>query len=90
MTGAPANHGEDAKEYWWYLGALPSHAWNRWRYHYPQSAFPYRDLIDENGRRGKLDPEYELLDTVYSNGASNNAKGGRQPALRWPPGPLDE
>ena len=42
---------------------MPSHAWNRWRYHYPQAAFPYEDLIDENGRRGKLDPEYELLDT---------------------------
>ncbi len=42
---------------------MPSHAWNRWRYHYPQAAFPYADLIAENTRRGKLDPEYELLDT---------------------------
>ena len=63
LTGAQANHGEDAKDYWWYIDALPSHAWNRWRYHYPQRAFPYQNLIDENGRRGKLDPEYELLDT---------------------------
>ena len=63
LTGAQANHGEDVKEYWWYLDAVPSHAWNRWRYHYPQAAFPYDDLIAENGRRGKLDPEYELLDT---------------------------
>src|SRR5262245_14683585 len=63
LTGAQANHGEDAKEYWWYLDAIPSHAWNRWRYHYPQRAFPYQQLIEENGRRGKLDPEYELLDT---------------------------
>jgi hypothetical protein len=63
LTGAQANHGEDAKEYWWYIDALPSHAWNRWRYHYPQGAFPYQNLLDENGRRGKLDPEYELLDT---------------------------
>jgi hypothetical protein len=63
LTGAQANHGEDAKEYWWYIDALPSHAWNRWRYHYPQRSFPYQNLIDENGRRGKLDPEYELLDT---------------------------
>ena len=63
LTGAQGNHGEDAKEYWWYLDAVPSHAWNRWRYHYPQSAFPYQALIDENGRRGKQDPEYELLDT---------------------------
>jgi len=63
LTGAQANHGEDVKEYWWYLDALPSHAWNRWRYHYPQAAFPYEDLRAENGRRGKQDPEYELLDT---------------------------
>ena len=63
LTGAEANHGEDVKEHWWYLDAIPSHAWNRWRYHYPQRAFPYGDLLAENGRRGKLDPEYELLDT---------------------------
>ena len=63
LTGAEANHGEDVKEYWWYLDAVPSHAWNRWRYHYPQAAFPYEDLRAENGRRGKPDPEYELLDT---------------------------
>jgi hypothetical protein len=63
LTGAQANHGEDVKEYWWYLDALPSHAWNRWRYHYPQAPFPYDDLLAENGRRGKFDPEYELLDT---------------------------
>ena len=44
LTGAQANHGEDVKEYWWYLDAVPSHAWNRWRYHYPQAAFPYDDL----------------------------------------------
>jgi mannosylglycerate hydrolase MGH1-like protein len=63
LTGAEANHGEDVKEYWWYLDALPSHAWNRWRYHYPQATFPYADLREVNGRRGKLDPEYELMDT---------------------------
>ncbi|HEX4520204.1 MAG TPA: hypothetical protein VH063_11550 [Gaiellaceae bacterium] len=63
LTGNQGNHGEDAKEYWWYLDALPSHAWNRWRYHYPQAEFPYDELVAENGRRGKLDPEYELLDT---------------------------
>ena len=44
-SGSPApqgNHGEDAKEYWWYLDAMPSHAWNRWRYHYPQARVPVR------------------------------------------------
>ncbi len=63
LTGAEANHGEDVKEHWWYLDAVPSHTWNRWRYHYPQRPFPYAQLRAENGRRGKLDPEYELLDT---------------------------
>src|SRR5689334_9894515 len=63
LTGNEGNHGEDVKEYWWYLDATPSHSWNRWRYHYPQRAFPYGDLLAENRRRGKLDPEYELLDT---------------------------
>jgi hypothetical protein len=63
LTGPEGNHGEDAKEYWWYVDALPSHAWLRWRYHYPQAAFPYERLVAENGRRGFHDPEYELLDT---------------------------
>ena len=63
LTGEEANHGEDVKEYWWYLDALPSHAWNRWRYHYPQAAFPYEDLRVVNRSRGKFDMEYELLDT---------------------------
>src|SRR4051794_29968719 len=69
LTGAQGNHGEDVKEHWWYLDATPSHAWNRWRYHYPQQAFPYEQLIEENGRRGKFDPEFEVLDTgVFDDG----------------------
>src|SRR4051812_6907035 len=63
LTGNEGNHGEDAKEYWWYLDSTPSHSWMRWRYHYPRRAFPYDDLVSENRRRGRLDPEYELLDT---------------------------
>lgn len=63
LTGPEGNHGEDAKDYWWYLDAVPSHSWLRWRYHYPQAPFPYGDLVSENGRRGLQDPEYELLDT---------------------------
>ena len=63
LAGPEGNHGEDVKDYWWYLDAVPSHAWNRWRYHYPQGEFPYADLVAENGRRGRHDPEYELLDT---------------------------
>ena len=63
LANPEGNHGEDVKEYWWYLDALPSRAWLRWRYHYPQAAFPYEDLIERTRARGKLDPEYELLDT---------------------------
>jgi hypothetical protein len=63
LANAEGNHGEDVKEYWWYLDAVPSSAWLRWRYHYPQAPFPYEELIETNAARGKLDPEYELLDT---------------------------
>jgi hypothetical protein len=63
LTNGEGNHGEDVKDYWWYLDALPSSAWLRWRYHYPQAGFPYEQLIEENRRRSKLDPEFELLDT---------------------------
>jgi hypothetical protein len=63
LTGEQGNHGEDVKEYWWYLDAVPSHTWNRWRYHYPQAAFPYDELVSVNGQRGRTDPEYELMDT---------------------------
>src|SRR3984957_2617845 len=69
LTGEQANHGEDAKEYWWYLDSTPSHSWMRWRYAYPQAAFPYEDLIEVNGRRSRTEPEYELLDTgVFAHG----------------------
>jgi hypothetical protein len=69
LTGDQGNHGEDVKEYWWYLDAIPSHAWNRWRYHYPQAAFPYEQLIDVNAARDRHQPEYELADTgVFEDG----------------------
>jgi len=61
LTGPQGNHGEDVKEYWWYLDALPSHAWLRWRYHYPQAAYPYQRLVDHG--RTREQPELELLDT---------------------------
>jgi hypothetical protein len=68
LTGTQGNHGEDAKEYWWYLDSTPTHSWMRWRYRYAQAAFPYQDLIDENQRRGKQAPEYELVDTGVFDG----------------------
>ena len=63
LAGPEGNHGEDVKEYWWYLDAVPSSAWLRWRYHYPQAAFPYEDLVETNRARSKFEPEYELIDT---------------------------
>jgi hypothetical protein len=69
LTGEQGNHGEDVKEYWWYLDAIPSHTWNRWRYHYPQAAFPYQNLIEQNAARNRQQPEYELADTgVFDEG----------------------
>ena len=68
LTGPQGNHGEDVKEYWWYPDALPSHAWLRWRYHYPQAAFPYQQLVEENARRSRDEPEFELLDTGVFDG----------------------
>jgi hypothetical protein len=53
LTGNEGNHGEDAKEYWWYVDATPTASWLRWRYHYPQDTFPYDTLVSENrGRAG--------------------------------------
>jgi hypothetical protein len=63
LSGHEGNHGEDVKEYWWYLDSTPTHSWMRWRYFYPQRAFPYARLVDENRRRSRSDPEFELLDT---------------------------
>ena len=63
LTNSEGNHGEDAKEYWFYLDSTPTHSYLKCLYKYPQRAFPYGDLVAENGRRGKLDFEYELLDT---------------------------
>jgi len=63
LTGPEGNHGEDAKEYWWYLDSTPTHSSMRWRYHYPQDRFPYGDIVRSNTARGKSEPEFELVDT---------------------------
>jgi hypothetical protein len=69
LTNPEGNHGEDAKEQWYYLDSTPTHSYMRGLYKYPQRAFPYEELIRENARRGKLDPEYELHDTgVFEDG----------------------
>jgi hypothetical protein len=63
LTNPQGNHGEDVKEYWWAVDATPTHSYAEWVYRYPQLAYPYADLIAENGRRGRDQPEYELSDT---------------------------
>ena len=69
LTGNEGNHGEDAKEYWWYLDSTPTHSYLRWRYMYPQAEFPYARLVEENRARGRGDPEFELVDTgVFADG----------------------
>src|ERR1700730_13340557 len=63
------NHGEDVKECYFYVDALPSHAYQRMVYKYPQRAFPYTQLLEENRRRGTQDPEFELIDTgIFDDG----------------------
>src|SRR5436189_97807 len=63
LTGNEGNHGEDVKEYYFYLDSTPTHSYMKYLYKYPQAEFPYRRLVEENRRRGKDQPEFELLDT---------------------------
>ena len=63
MTGNEGNHGEDVKEYYFYLDSTPTHSYMKYLYKYPQAEFPYSRLVDENRCRGKNQPEFELLDT---------------------------
>ena len=63
LTGSEGNHGEDVKEYYFYLDSTPTHSYMKMLYKYPQAAFPYGDLVNENRARGFGDFEYELLDT---------------------------
>lgn len=63
LTGPQGNHGEDVKEYYFYLDSSPTHAYLKALYKYPQAAYPYQWLVEENQRRGRQAPEFELLDT---------------------------
>jgi hypothetical protein len=69
LTGPEGNHGEDVKEYYFYLDSTPTHSYMKGLYKYPQAEFPYARLLDENRRRGRADPEFELIDTgVFEGG----------------------
>ena len=63
LTGNEGNHGEDVKEYYFYLDSTPTHSYMKYLYKYPQAEFPYAHLVEENRRRNKSQPEFELLDT---------------------------
>jgi Mannosylglycerate hydrolase MGH1-like glycoside hydrolase domain len=68
LTNSEGNHGEDVKEYYFYLDSTPTHSYMKYLYKYPQAAFPYSDLIETNRRRNRYEMEYELLDTgVFEN-----------------------
>ena len=63
LTNSEANHGEDVKEYYFYLDSTPTHSYMKYLYKYPQGEYPYRDLVETNRRRSREEFEYELLDT---------------------------
>src|SRR3954465_9090511 len=63
LTNSEGNHGEDVKEYYFYVDNLPTHSYQRWLYKYPQQAFPYADLVATNRARSRFEMEYELIDT---------------------------
>ena len=68
LTNGEGNHGEDVKEYYFYLDSTPTHSYMKYLYKYPQAAYPYADLVDTNRRRSRNESEYELLDTgVFEN-----------------------
>ena len=67
LTNSEGNHGEDAKEYYFYLDSTPTHSYMKYLYKYPQAPFPYNDLVRTNQRRTRADMEYELLDTGVFN-----------------------
>ena len=67
LTNSEGNHGEDVKEYYFYLDSTPTHSYMKYLYKYPQAAYPYADLVETNRRRSRDEMEYELLDTGVFN-----------------------
>jgi hypothetical protein len=68
LTNSESNHGEDVKEYYFYLDSTPTHSYMKYLYKYPQAVFPYENLVTTSKQRGRGDMEYELLDTGVFNG----------------------
>jgi len=67
LTNSEGNHGEDVKEYYFYVDSTPTHSYMKYLYKYPQREYPYRDLVETNRRRSREEMEYELLDTGIFN-----------------------
>src|SRR6266542_203038 len=67
LTGSEGNHGEDVKEYYFYLDSTPTHSYMKYLYKYPQAVFPYAQLVEENHRRDRSVPEFDLIDTAIFN-----------------------
>ena len=67
LTNSEGNHGEDVKEYYYYLDNTPTHSYMKYLYKYPQKAYPYDHIVSENGKRTRLQKEYELIDTGIFN-----------------------
>ncbi len=67
LAGNEGNHAEDCKDHYYYIDSTPTHSYMKMLYKYPQNEFPYQWLVEENKRRGKLDPEFELMDTGIFN-----------------------
>ena len=67
LTNSEGNHGEDVKEYYFYLDSTPTHSYMKYLYKYPQAAYPYSDLILTNRQRNRDEMEYELIDTGIFN-----------------------
>src|SRR5246127_5514668 len=87
LTNSEGNHGEDVKEYYFYLDSTPTHSYMKYLYKYPQAAFPYNDLVERNRRRTRNELEYELVDTGIFDGDRyfdifvEYAKGGPEDIL---------
>jgi Mannosylglycerate hydrolase MGH1-like glycoside hydrolase domain len=87
LTNSEGNHGEDVKEYYFYLDSTPTHSYMKYLYKYPQAAYPYADLVETNRRRTRSEMEYELLDTGVFDGERyfdvfvEYAKGGPEDIL---------
>ena len=76
LSGHEGNHGEDAKELWWYRDAMPDASWLAWRYVYPQAPFPYESLLAENAQRDRTQPEHGVAVLRRPSDESAGGTGG--------------